>query len=197
MVKIGGLTAIILLLTSCTGGLYSHYPKVKHTPTPKQAILHKHTIRTTEAIGAKQITFQANTIDNSIKYPLEGPVLLSPKKNTTTTAAPPKRTPADVTPTNGDAKFALVAAIGALGTFVLGIAINPILLIVSFVCALAALYFGRKALRQIRKTGEYGRRKAEFAVMVAIPILIFTLAILLAWVFWGSTGIQIGNVTLF
>ena len=192
---------IIVLLTSCSGGLYSHYPKVKHQAKEKdipenraeKIVLAQETLPA-KGISAPTITiFSPTKIDiKSFETPLSSPKQINAP--TQKTAVEGDGRPKDATHTNKNAKTAFIASIGALAFLGAGILIHPAFLIAMFLCTLVAFVKGIQAIRKIMKTGEYGRYKAEFALYVAIPLLFLSSVGIIVYLSSNGTGLQIGNV---
>lgn len=72
------------------------------------------------------------------------------------------------------------------------------LLLVSFFAllipffTLLAFIFSIIALRQIKRTGEYGQPKADFALILSVPIILITLSVLIFLVAQGGLTFTIG-----
>ncbi len=192
---------ILVFFTSCSGGLYTHYPKVRQQAKEKnlpEKQFDKITLKH-ETLPTKRISIPSATVQSPIKIEIEQSQLpLIPQKQinapTQKTAITGDGRPRDATHYNKNAKVAFVAAIGALTFFVAGLLIHPAFLIAMFLCTLLAFVKGIKAIRKIMKTGEHGRYKAEFALYVAIPLLFLSIVGIIAYLSANGTGLQIGNV---
>ena len=192
---------IIVLFASCSGGLYSHYPKVKHQDKEKNIPENRaeKVELSKEILPAKGISTSSITISSSIEIERKSfeESLILPKQisaPTHKTAIEGDGRPKDATHTNKNAKIAFVSSIGALAFLGAGILIHPAFLIAMFLCTILAFVKGIQAIRKIMKTGEYGRYKAEFALYVAIPLLFLSIVGIIVYLSSNGTGLQIGNV---
>lgn len=192
---------IIVLLASCSGGIYCHYPKVKHQAKEKNISENRaeKIVLSQEILPAKGISAPTITISSPTKIDIKSfeiPLSLPKQINAPThkTAIEGDGRPRDATHYNKNAKIAFVAAIGALAFLGAGLLIHPVFLIGMFLCTLLAFIKGIKAIRKIMKTGEYGRYKAEFALYVAIPLLFLSIVGIIVYLSANGTGLQIGNV---
>lgn len=192
---------IIVLFASCSGGLYSHYPKVKHQVKERsipenrvekvelsQEILPAKGISTSSIVISSPSEIERKSFETSLLLPKQG------NAPTHKIAVEGDGRPKDATHTNKNAKTAFIASIGALAFLGAGILIHPAFLIGMFLCTLVAFVKGIQAIRKIMKTGEYGRYKAEFALYVAIPLLFLSIVGIIVYLSSNGTGLQIGNV---
>lgn len=195
--------AIVLLslfLGSCASGVYSHYPKGKKYKKPKARInrtgFSKQHYSVNQLIVRKHIELQigSDTLgllpENCVPQRVD--VLLSKRVTKPLGDGKPK----DATQTNKKAKKAFISSIIALGSMVAGITLAPFFLGLMVLFAAIAFYYSYRALKEIKRTGEFGRTKAEFALYTSIPILILSIFGLIAFLMSNGTGIQIGSFIL-
>lgn len=190
------IVIVFFLVSSCTSTRYGRYPKAKrlnHTKSVRKPISKK--VFASEVTKYKIQSLPVE-LDNTIglvnpSNPLEHNVQSVAK-------AKPKGDdkPRDVTPTNKNAKRAFISSIIALGSLTAGIFIAPFFLLLMIAFAAIAFVYSIIALKQIKRTGEYGRTKAEFALYSSIPILVLSIFGLLAYLMSNGTGIQIGSFIL-
>jgi len=191
-------------MVSCTSGVYQHYPKAKKQHTQKlnkkrRIVFEKrHYSLTSLSIKKYPIAIPPSGIyrkeleDNTLeKNCCEATVA---KK---TTIPPSDGRPKDLTQTNKKAKISFASSIIALGSLAAGIALAPILLLVMIPFAVLAFIYSIIALKQIKRTGEYGKTKAEFALYSSIFILVLSIAGILAYLSSNGTGFQIGSFVFY
>jgi hypothetical protein len=197
---------ILLLTASCSGSVYSHYPKVKSKQagqeTAKPVLLKKF-----ESLASKTTVLGLQLGSDSLfgLNTFVGVVIPVKNKTSKVKKADKKETvitgngrPDDVTPVNKKAKVAFWFSIAALGSLIAGLSISLVFIALMVLCAVFAFIYAIKALKRIKNTGEYGRPKAEFALFVSIPLLLFTLILIWAVLSLKSGGgIQFGTITFF
>lgn len=192
-------------MASCSSGVYSHYPKAKKqkaTTAAKKDDLGLKKIRFNQVLLSIQkrnvFTFSTHeiariSVDNTIiEKDLIG-IKISEKEG----IPPGDGKPRDVTQTNKKAKRAFVSSILALGSLAAGLIVSPIFLLVMLPFAVLAFIYSIIALKQIKRTGEYGRTKAEFALYSSIPILVLSIVGLLAYLMSNGTGFQVGSFVFY
>lgn len=192
---------LFLLVSSCSTGLYSHYPKSKKI-NEKQVQLQSQPVFKKKYYSYNQLSLKENKIGFELDSQFDvivGRVPLPTLYNSHQVGKlipPGDGKPKDATHTNKKAKRAFVSSIIALGSLVAGITVAPFFLIIMVVFAAIAFYYSAKALKEIKRTGEYGKPKAEFALYSSISILVLSIVGLVAYLMSNGTGIQIGNFVL-
>ncbi len=194
------ISVITLLLASCTGGLYSHYPKVKKQQTTKEATkkeVEEKPIVIAEQLKSKEITQQII----SLPVPQKADIILFSKslqdqqvKNFIEQKVGEKdNTLSDtIDAVNKNAKIAFWSAIATLGSGAAAMAFGEFFILLIPFFALLAFIFAIIALRQIKRTGEYGKPKADFALILSVPIILITLSVLIFLVAQGGLTFTIG-----
>lgn len=76
---------------------------------------------------------------------------------------------------NTQAKIAFWSAVGVLTAVFASIAFSGFFVLLIPILSILCLVFGIIALKRIKKTGEYGKPKAEFALFIGIPFLLASL----------------------
>lgn len=190
-----GLVLISLFVLGCSGKRYGHYGYTKKKTTTN---VEKRKLKPKEhqkLLALKKVEILPKTIPTEItlkpKVVNNKPTNSSALHNTSVVRNIYGDVEADLIKSDSIAeprvntysKIAFWSAIGTLGAGVAALAFGEFFFLLIPVLALVALIFGVIALRQIKRTGEYGRPKAEFALFVAIPFLLAT--ILYSIIFWS------------
>ncbi len=193
-------TIIVFTVSSCTGGLYSHYPKVKKQVVAKETAKEEaeRPIVIAEQLKAKEITQQIISlpvpqkveIDLPPKLIQNRPIKFFTKQNTVENDSIIPLPATDVV--NKNAKIAFWSAIGILGSGAAALAFSGFFALLIPVFTLLAFIFSIIALRQIKRTGEYGQPKADFALILSVPILLIALSVLIFLVAQGGLTFTIG-----
>lgn len=180
-------TIIVFTVSSCAGGLYSHYPKVKKQVIVKGTAkeVAERPILMAEQLKSKEITQQII----SLPVPQKAEIILFSKslqdqqvKNFIEQKVGEKdNTLSDtIDAVNKNAKIAFWGAIATLGSGAAAMAFGEFFILLIPFFALLAFIFAIIALRQIKRTGEYGKPKAELALILSVPILIICIVVLFA-----------------
>lgn len=195
---------VVFCASSCSVGSYSHYPKAKKQ---KVKTATKKRVSGFEKIDFNQVsisiqkrnvfTFSTHEIARvAIENNIAEKELMGLK--TSEKESPPgDGKPRDVTQTNKKAKRAFISSIIALGSLAAGLTVSPIFLLVMLPFAVLAFIYSIIALKQIKRTGEYGRTKAEFALYSSIPIIVLSIVGLLAYLMSNGTGFQVGGFVFY
>jgi hypothetical protein len=187
---------LMLLLASCSLSKYGHYPKGEKNNEKKTVLKRKNIVFNKQPYSIEPLKFAKSAFVVVVPKPyLEADI--SFKNTPKELLLPPgDGKPKDATKTNKKAKLAFTSSIVALGSLAAGIIISPIFLLVMLLFAVVAFIYSIIALKQIKRTGEYGRAKAEFALYSSIPILVLSIVGLLAYLMSNGTGLQIGNFVI-
>lgn len=194
------ISVIALALSSCTGGLYSHYPKVKRQqvtkPIAEKVEIGKSTLKA-EQLNSKGIIRQIASLPEPEKAVITLP--LKPLENQQVKNFHQQKVGENDSATlptaevvNKNAKIAFWSSIGILGSIAAAGAFGGFFLFFAPLFALIAFIFAIIALRQIKRTGEYGKPKAEFALILSVPILLIALSVLIFLVAQGGLIFTIG-----
>lgn len=195
MLKWCNIWVVIVLLSSCSTGVYSHYPKAKRGAITRKiatSAFKKQTL-TTHSLGYSSQLKQTESFSPHLNRHIAHPIVSKPTQTAKRQNAPLGDKPRDATPTNKKAKKAFWSAAIALGSLAAGISLSPWFLLIMIPFAVLALINALKARKQIKQTGEYGWNKTVFALFVSIPILVLTIVGVLAYLLSNGTGVQVGN----
>lgn len=175
--------AVLLLFSSCSGSLYSHYPYVKQAKKPARENTRQRS-RITRVPGSflqhklpepAGMGLPVDTARAAIP-PAIRPVKAIPAVYHPGTVAPADSTLAAEPGVNKKAKLAFWGSFVTIGSIALAF-ISPWLLIVTVLLNILMVIYAFWAIREIRTSGEYGRPKAEFALFLMVPMLLLTIGI--------------------
>lgn len=194
------ISVITLLLASCTGGLYSHYPKVKKQQATKEVTkkeVEEKPILVVEQLKSKETTQQIVILAEPKKAEIT--LLPKPLQNQQVKSFAKRKVGENDSTTlpttdvvNKNSKIAFWSAIATLGSGAAAMAFGEFFILLIPFFALLAFIFAIIALRQIKRTDEYGKPKAEFALIISLPIILITLSVLIFLVAQGGLTFTIG-----
>lgn len=180
MNKLITVLVITLFLFGCNTKRYGHYGYVKKSKALKEYANHQKEVVSYPSLthGNKQETKNIHSLEphdsqiNNSEIIKDSTPIIPDSNHNIIIKDKVINNDSDEFKVNTNSKIAFWSSVGAIATIGGAVFLTELFLIITPVLALLAFVFAIVALRQIKHSGEYGKPKAEFALFVAIPMLL-------------------------